>query len=135
MGWMVPDSLLLELSKGGFGLVWYGNDYWHQYMKYNNTIKLSAYLAAGIPVIVPGGISNQYLIEENHLGMVVDSLDEAVERVGNMEETEYQEYVGQVRNFAPLLRNGYFIKKFLIDAVQMLLRADVTDILLSDEVE
>ena len=135
MGWMVPDSLLLELSKGGFGLVWYGNDYWHQYMKYNNTIKLSAYLAAGIPVIVPRGISNQYLIEENHLGMVVDSLDEAVERVGNMEETEYQEYVGQVRNFAPLLRNGYFIKKFLIDAVQMLLRADVTDILLSDEVE
>ncbi len=125
MGWMVPDSLLLELSKGGFGLVWYGNDYWHQYMKYNNTIKLSAYLAAGIPVIVPRGISNQYLIEENQLGMVVDSLDEAVERVGNMKETEYQEYVGQVRNFAPLLRNGYFIKKFLIDAIQMLLRADM----------
>ena len=81
MGWMNPASLLLEIAKGGFGLVWYGGDYWHQYMKYNNTFKLSTYLAAGIPVIIPKGISNQYLIEKNHLGLVVDSLDEAVREV------------------------------------------------------
>lgn len=126
MGWMEPGSLLLELSKGGFGLVWYGNEYWHQYMKYNNTIKLSAYLAAGIPVIVPRGISNQYLIEENHLGLIVDTLDEAVEYVRNMGEAEYQEYVQHVRSFSPLIRNGYFIKRFLIDAIQILMRADMT---------
>ena len=62
MGWMNPSRLLLELSKGGFGLVWYKNEYWHQYMRYNNTTKLSTYLVAGIPVIVPTGISNQYII-------------------------------------------------------------------------
>lgn len=126
MGWMNPGSLLLELSKGGFGLVWYGDEYWHQYMKYNNTFKLSTYLAAGIPVIIPQGISNQYLIEKNHLGLVVDSLEEAVERVKNMEEAEYQEYVRHVGNFAPLIRNGYFIKKFLMDALQMVMREDMT---------
>ncbi len=125
MGWMERAALLLELSKGGFGLVWYGSEYWHEYMKYNNTIKLSAYLAAGIPVIVPRGISNQYLIEGNHLGFVVDSLEEAVERVKNMGEAEYQEYVRHVGNFAPLIRNGYFTKKFLIDAIQTLLREDI----------
>ena len=69
MGWMERAALLLELSKGGFGLVWYGSEYWHEYMKYNNTIKLSAYLAAGIPVIVPRGISNQYLIEGESFGI------------------------------------------------------------------
>lgn len=132
MGWMEPGSLLLELSKGGFGLVWYGNEYWHQYMKYNNTIKLSAYLAAGIPVIVPRGISNQYLIEENHLGLIVDTLDEAVEYVRNMGEAEYQEYVQHVRSFSPLIRNGYFIKRFLIDAIQILMRADMTVLPISD---
>lgn len=134
MGWMEPDNLLLELAKGGFGLVWYGDEYWHQYMKYNNTMKLSTYLAAGIPVIVPRGISNQYLIERNRLGIVVDSLDEAVEKVESMEEAEYREYVRHVRCFAPLIRNGYFIKKFLIDTIQILLREDMTDLPISDAI-
>lgn len=127
MGWMNPGSLLLEVAKGGFGLVWYGDDYWHQYMKYNNSFKLSTYLAAGIPVIVPRGISNQYLIEKNHLGLVADSLTEAVELVKNMEEADYQEYVRHVREFSYLIRNGYFTKKFLIDAVQMIMRQDMTN--------
>lgn len=125
MGWMNPSSLLLEIAKGGFGLVWYDDDYWHQYMKYNNSFKLSVYLAAGIPVIVPRGISNQYLIEKNHLGLVVDSLEEAVGRVKNMEEPDYQEYVRHVKEFSQLIRNGYFTKKFLIDAVQMIMRKDM----------
>ena len=124
MGRMERAGLLLELSKGGFGLVWYGNEYWHEYMKYNNTIKLSTYLAAGIPVIVPRGISNQYLIEGNHLGFVVDGLGEATERVKKMQEAEYQEYVRHVRSFAPLIRSGYFIKRFLINAMHVLLRKD-----------
>ena len=127
MGWMNPGSLLLEVAKGGFGLVWYGDDYWHQYMKYNNSFKLSTYLAAGIPVIVPRGISNQYLIEKNHLGLVADSLTEAVGLVKNMEEADYQEYVWHVREFSYLIRNGYFTKKFLIDAVQMIMRQDMTN--------
>lgn len=124
-GWMDSDRLLLELAEGGFGLVWYGNDYWHQYMRYNNSFKLSTYLAAGIPVIVPRGISNQYLIEGNHLGIVADTLEDAAEQVKNMSEAEYQEYVRHVREFSPLIRDGYFTKKFLIEAVQMLLRQDM----------
>lgn len=127
MGRMDPSSLLLELAKGGFGLVWYGDDYWRQYMKYNNSLKLSTYLAAGIPVIVPKGISNQYLIEKNHLGLVEDSLAEAVEKVKNMKEADYGGYVRSVKEFAPLIRNGYFTKRFLIDAVHLLMRQDMPD--------
>lgn len=127
MGYMDPSNLLLELAKGGFGLMWYGDDYLHQYMKYNNNLKLSTYLAAGIPVIVPRGISNQYLIEKNHLGLIVDSLDDAVEQVKNMNETDYQEYVRHIREFSFLIRGGYFTRKFLIEAVQMLIREDMAD--------
>lgn len=100
MGRMNPSALLLELAKGGFGLVWYGDECWHQYMKYNSNTKLSTYLAAGIPVINPRGISNQYLVEENHLGLVVESLDEAVDKALNVSEKEYQEYVHCIENFA-----------------------------------
>lgn len=127
MGWMDSDRLLLALAEGGFGLVWYGNDYWHQYMRYNNSFKLSTYLAAGIPVIVPRGISNQYLIEGNHLGIVADTLADAADQVRNMGEVEYQEYVRRVREFSPLIRGGYFTRKFLIEAVQMIMRADMGD--------
>lgn len=125
MGWMEPSGLLLELKKGGFGLLWYGDDIWHQYMSYNNSMKLSTYLAAGIPVIVPQGISNQYLIEKNRLGIVVNSLEEAVERVKDITEQEYQEYAESVGRFAVLLRNGYFTKRLLVEAVHALFREDL----------
>lgn len=125
MGWMNPSELLLELAKGGFGLVWYGNEDWHQYMRYNNSTKLSTYLAAGIPVIVPRGISNQYLIEGNHLGLAVESLEEAAEKVKNMAEEEYKEYVRHVAKFAILLRDGYFTRRFVTETVHQMIREDL----------
>lgn len=119
------DELLMELSEGGFGLEWYHDKQAYEYMKYGNSFTLSRYLVAGIPVIVPVGISCQKLIEENHLGLVVNSLDEAAETVSAMSENEYQEYVQHVRRFAPALRNGYYTKKCLIDSVQALFREDI----------
>lgn len=125
MGWMSSERLLLELTKGGFGLVWHGDEYRRQYLSLNNSLNLSAYLAAGIPVIVPRKISNQCIIEENHLGIVVDTLDEAVEIVKNMTEHEYGEYQSAISRFAPLLREGFFIKKCLVDALHMSMRKDM----------
>ena len=43
----------------------------------NISHKLSTYLAAGIPVIVPNTLSNSHLIEERGLGFAVNSLEEA----------------------------------------------------------
>lgn len=125
MGWMPSNHLLLELSRGGFGLVWYGNEYGHCYLSMNSSLKLSAYLAAGIPVIVPRGLSNQCMIEENHLGIAVDTLDEAVETVKSMTGQEYQGYISAISRFAPLLRQGFFTKKCLVDALQMIMRKDM----------
>ncbi len=125
MDWMSSDRLLLELSKGGFGLVWDDSEYGRQYLSMNSTLKLSAYLAAGIPVIVPRGISNQCMIEENHLGIAVDTLDQAVKTVKSMTEQEYQGYVSSLSRFAPLIRQGFFTKKCLVDAIQMVMRKDL----------
>lgn len=125
MGYLAPVRLLWELSGGGFGLTWYGDECWHEYMRYNCSFKIGTYLAAGIPLIVPRGISNQALIEGNHLGMAVDSLDEASDRIVKMNEEEYQEYVHHVEAFSPLIRGGYFTKKFLIEAVHRMMRQDM----------
>ena len=91
----------------------------------NNSLELGAYLAAGIPVIVPRGILCQCMIEKNHLGVVADTLDEAAVIVKNITEQEYQEYVSAVAQFALLIREGFFARKCLVDAVQMIMRKDM----------
>ena len=66
-GWRTKQELLLELSKGGFGLVW-GNsenpEDERDYYKENISYKLSTYLSAGLPVVVPDYLSNADYIRE-----------------------------------------------------------------------
>lgn len=106
-----------ELPKGGFGLVWYQDENSRHCMEYSVSALLARYLAAGIPVIVPFGISNQTIIEKNRLGLIVNSLEEAKEAVEIMTEAEYQRYVCDIGKFAQTVRNGYYTKKCLIDAI------------------
>lgn len=112
-----PDEqLLMEMSAGGFGLVWM-DDHDKGYQKLYCPYKLGTFLAAGIPVIVQRGIANQAIIEKNGLGLIVDSLEEAVDIISQMDEEVYQEMVTRVRAFNPLLRQGFFTRKLLTDAV------------------
>jgi len=64
-GWKTDEEMLLELSKGGFGLVWTTHQNEEQNIDYysmNVSYKLSTYLAAGIPVIIPATLSNSDFI-------------------------------------------------------------------------
>lgn len=49
--------------------------------------------------------------------MIVDTLEEAVERIESMSAEEYQRMVGRVRSFSSLIRQGFFTRKLLTDAV------------------
>ena len=123
-GWVSRPELLLELSKGGLGLVWGVEDNpadEPEYYGLNISHKSATYLAAGIPVIVPSYLSNAELIRERGLGFVVDSLEEASRIVENLTVEEYQDMVERVRKFSFLLKEGYFSKKVLIDAVMEVL--------------
>lgn len=110
-GYVDEVKLLSELHKGGFGLVWTEDMYWREYMKYNASYKVSTYLRAGIPLIVHRDISCRKLVEDNHWGIVVDSLEEAVERVKAMSEDEYRKYAESVSKVSGLLGDNYFTKK------------------------
>ena len=116
-GYVDEVKLLSELHEGGFGLVWTEDMYWREYMKYNASYKVSTYLRAGIPLIVHRDISCRKLIENNHWGIVVDSLEEAVERVKAMSEDEYRKYAESVSKVSGLLVDNYFTKKVLVDTL------------------
>ena len=123
LGWFNNDNLLADAlrNSGGFGVLWSDDPIWREYIKINASYKFSTYLASGIPVIVPCGIAEEKTIIKKNLGLVVDSLDEAVERIEHMNEEEYNRMVNSVEAFAYLLREGYFTKKALTDAVFKLL--------------
>lgn len=122
-GWKRDDALLLELSKGGFGLVWHTQSNTEEntdYYELNASHKLSTYLAAGIPVIVPRTLSSSHLIVEQGLGFVVDSLEEADHLVQEMTDTTYQQVLERVSAFAYLLKEGYISRKLLVDSIYQL---------------
>lgn len=122
-GWLNKTELLLELSKGGFGLVW-GNQENPKdepdYYKMNCSYKLASYLSAGIPVIVPDYLSNADFVKENNVGYVVSSLEEADQVIQECSEEKYSEMVSSVKNVQYLINNGYFTKKLFVDSLMKL---------------
>ncbi|MCI8287452.1 MAG: sugar transferase [Lachnospiraceae bacterium] len=123
LGWHNNDNLLADALRksGGFGLLWQDCPWWKEYMKLNASYKRSACLAAGLPIIVSSSTAETEMILRKNLGLVVDSLDEAVDRVASMEEGQYRKMVEDVGKFAQLIQGGYFTKKLLIDSVFRLL--------------
>ena len=119
-GWKTDEEMVLELSKGGFGLVWTTHQNEEQNIDYysmNVSYKLSTYLAAGIPVIIPATLSNSDFIVEQGLGFVVDNLEEASHLVEQLSEEAYLQMCSRVRYFSFLLSQGFYAKQFLLQAV------------------
>lgn len=117
-GWMDDAHLLMKLHDGGgFGLVWGNGEYLRDYMKIDCSYKESTYLAAGLPVIVRDENPSAQLISQNGLGIVVNTLDEAVSQINSMDEDTYDKMIAKVNQFGHLIRNGYFTKRALVEAV------------------
>lgn len=129
-----PHQLLREFSQaGGFGLLWPRDENVRRYMELDATFSLTRYLAAGLPVIAPRGIAHQSMIRENHLGFVVNSLEEAAGAVEGMTEGAYREYARAVRAFAPPLRNGSYTQRSLLEAVQVFYRKDAGRVMIPEK--
>ncbi len=121
--WFNNENSLTDALRrsGGFGLLWHDDPVWIEYMKRNACCKLSTYLSAGLPVIINSSIAEADTIRRKNLGLVVDSIEEAVKQVMQMTEERYNQMVQDTDSFGNLVRQGYFAKKVLTDAVFNLL--------------
>ena len=117
-GWKNDPVLLENLRKtGGFGLVWSEDSYWREYMKLNTSYKLSTYLSAGIPLIVNSSTPEADTIKRKKIGIIADNIEEVQNAVVQTSDEEYNQFVANIDAFAKLIRDGYFTKKLLSDAV------------------
>jgi len=124
-GYQKETVLLSELSVGGYGLVW-PSDEANTYYQMVQPYKVGSYLAAGIPVIMQKGLGPEQTILKNGLGFVVDNLEEANQIVQSTSEDEYNQMVHRIAEFNTLVKDGWFTKKMLTDAVMLLLNKNDT---------
>lgn len=118
------DELVKTINKrGGFGLVWSEEEYTVEYLKSALSYKIGTYIVAHIPIILSNDNACAAIIRDNNLGITVDSIEEAVEKINALSDEEYSKMQDSVINFAPLLRNGYFSIKALVDSVHLSRRA------------
>lgn len=113
---MYPPEQLSEHLTGKFGLVWDGpsldtcsGDY-GDYLRVNNPHKLSMYIALGKPVIIWNEAAEADFVSENQIGITVNSIPEAIDRVETMREDEWSLYYQNVLTMRELLISGTFTK-------------------------
>ncbi len=113
-----PERLTGEL-RGGFGLVWDGDDtttcsgMTGEYLRYNNPHKASLYIASGIPALVWKEAALAGHIERNGLGLTIGSLEELDDAVSGVTDAQYEEMLRNVKAEAENLRNGRYLNRAL----------------------
>lgn len=108
----LPADVLPGKLEGGFGLVWDGPEITSctgktgEYLRYNNPHKLSLYLASGLPVIIWKEAAEAKFVEENGIGLTVNSLDEAEKLIDGITEEAYREMARNACIIGEGLRKG-----------------------------
>lgn len=119
-GSLPPDILPGEM-KGSFGLVWDGEELDRcagnagEYVKYNNPHKCSLFLASNIPVIIWREAALAEFVENNKVGIVVDSILDIANAIDNISNEEYNQMLLNTIEVGKKLRAGFYTKKALND--------------------
>lgn len=117
-GVCTPEEIITKLD-GGFGLVWDGNSIdactgdSGKYLKYNDPHKLSMYLSAGLPAIIWKEAAEAKLVEQNKVGIVVESLNDLLNKLNDLNEMSYMEMCLCANKFSKKLTHGFYTKKAL----------------------
>lgn len=116
---ILPQDLVLKMSKGGFGLVWSeGRE--KIYSEMNASYKFSTYLASGIPVIVRKGSSREQFVIKNKVGFVACNIEEVENIINNVSNEMYQELIENIKDISDLIFDGYFTKNLLLEVERRL---------------
>jgi hypothetical protein len=130
----LPSSEIPQIFTGGFGMIDYsrGGRYagMQRYGEYNNPMKLSLYLASGLPPLVMSKSAHAGWIREKNVGLVLDNLNDIDNVLDSMTESDYQQMLDNLKPWQAAVSTGFFVKRACLEAVQFL-RLSFTDALVS----
>ncbi|RRG04294.1 MAG: hypothetical protein DUD28_08530 [Lactobacillus sp.] len=128
-GLFKPEELVGELNQG-YGLVWDGKSSMKikgligEYLKYNNPHKASLYLSAGLPVVIWRGAAIAQFIEQNQVGILVDSLADVDRELATITDAQYVDMARSASRLADKLTTGFYIKTAVEQAIALIKSAD-----------
>lgn len=111
-GCLQPEEIPTAISKFHFGIVWNGttadgcNGAVGDYLRYNAPYKISSYIAAGLPLIAWKKMGLSTFIEENGLGITVDSLQEVDTILKRLNISDYERMCNNVLAMRDKLLTG-----------------------------
>ena len=117
-GKFLPEELLNNLD-GGFGLVWDGiskdtcTGGFGNYLRYNNPHKASMYLTAKIPIITWKQAAIAKFVDDNKVGITVESLDEIPNAIKKLSDKDYLEMVKNAKIISERTTKGKYLKEAL----------------------
>ena len=120
-----PDEVISKLE-GSFGLIWDGDSIekcsgiYGEYLRYNNPHKLSMYIASKLPVIVWEESAIAELVISKKIGFTIKSLDEIGNKIRNMTNDEYEQYIENISKIRKEISKGIYTKNCLEKAVRLL---------------
>lgn len=133
----VPNNIILHGTissegpfdhvEGRFGLVWYGatlehetTGYTGEYVAYNNPHKLAFYVRVGMPVVVWSGAGAAPFVEQEGIGIIVDSLNDLDKRLAAISDEEYSRMLRNVQRVGTRMAHGDYFREALKRAIEML---------------
>jgi len=121
-----PADEFIAHAIGDFGLVWDGNDAtqcsgaFGEYLRYNTPHKISFYLRAGLPIIIWREAAMASYIENNGLGICIDSLNNLEQHLQSISDDEFRTMKENVNTVAEKIKKGEFLKNALNEAIEYL---------------
>lgn len=125
MGFVKSDDLIAT-AQGDFGLVWDGfsasacTGNFGEYLQYNNPHKTSLYIRCELPVIIWKKAALADFVQNNGIGICIDSLEDLEGILNSLSEKQYLEMKEKTARIGKLLSEGEFTKKALLEAVNTL---------------
>jgi hypothetical protein len=110
---------LINHVDGSFGLVWDGTSIescagnYGEYLAYNTPHKLSLYIMAGIPMIVPAMSATARLVEKYGIGCTIEKLADIEDVINSIDERAYQAMVQNMRSLALKISEGKCVEEAL----------------------
>lgn len=124
-GSLTPEELIRQI-RGSYGLIWDGdsleecNGLFGNYQKINNPHRVSMNLAAKMPILIWRKAALSEYVEENKVGLVIDSLTDIDILLQNITMEKYQEMQKNLEIISDKIRNGHYTNKAIDNALKKL---------------